>query len=96
MIAMHLAACPWAVCALLFYLAASLRLLMYRRDGARHRRHVSWIAWAMLVTFAASMVDLAFSGRPASLIDAARALLFVFIVFGARGNVARILRSNAP
>jgi hypothetical protein len=96
MIATHLAACPWAVCALLCYLAASLRLLMYRRDGARHRRHVSWIAWAMLVTFGASVVELALADHPAGVIDAARALLFVFIVFGARGNVARILRSNNP
>lgn len=77
--------------ALAFYFAACIRLLMYRKQGARHRHHVSWIAWAILVVLAASGIDLAVNPREVGFFEAARAILIDVFVFGARGNVARLL-----
>lgn len=77
----------------LAYAGAALCLLLYRKDGARHRQHVSWVAWALLVILAGSCVELLVDGHPVSPFEACRAVLFSLFVFGSRGNVARLLRS---
>ncbi|MYM70527.1 phage holin family protein [Pseudoduganella sp. FT55W] len=74
-----------------FYFLACGRVLLYRKEGARHRRHVSWIAWAILVVLAASGIDLLVNPRELGVIETARAILIDVFVFGARGNVARLL-----
>ena len=85
---------PFALIALLAYAAAALRLLLYRKQGARYRRHVSWLAWALLVVLAGSAFELALDFRSIGFFEAMRAVLFSLFVFGARGNVARLLRSE--
>lgn len=82
------------LCALLAYGAAALRLLAYRKDGARHRQHVSWIAWALLVVLAGSALELILQGNPVGFFEAARAMLLTLFIFGSRGNVARLIRSE--
>jgi hypothetical protein len=76
---------------LALYGAACLHLLLYRKDGARHRRHVSWFAWALLVMLAGSAVELAISTHHVGLFEAMRAIALYLFIFGARGNVARLL-----
>jgi hypothetical protein len=80
--------------ALLCYAAACLTLLLYRRQGARHRHHVSWAAWGILVILSASGIALLLSPHPASWLEAGRAVLIDLFIFGARGNVARLLWSE--
>ncbi|MCD9124028.1 phage holin family protein [Cupriavidus sp. UGS-1] len=75
------------------YLVAALFLLAYRKNGARHRHAVSWLAWLLLVVLGGSAIELALSGRPASPFDAGRAVLLCLFVCATRGNVARLLRS---
>ncbi|MDR6387569.1 phage holin family protein [Paraburkholderia phenoliruptrix] len=85
---------PLALIALIAYSLAALRILAYRRDGARHRHHVSWFAWLMLVALGGSAIELAVHAKAVGYFEAARAALFTVLIFGARGNVARLLRSE--
>lgn len=85
---------PLAWCALIAYCLSILRLLTYRRQGARHRSRISWLAWLFLVTLAGSVVELVLRHRVVDLFDAGRAMLLAIFVFGVRGNVARLLRSE--
>lgn len=85
---------PFAVIALLAYLASIVRLLMYRKNGARHRRHVSWLAWLLLVMLGGSAIELTINAQSVGLFDAGRAVLLSLFIFGVRGNVARLLRSE--
>ena len=83
---------PFALIALAAYLVAIALLLTYRKAGARHRHAVSWFAWLILVLLGGSVIEVAIAARLIGLLDAGRAVLIALIVFGARGNVARLLR----
>ena len=74
--------------------AACLRLLTYSKDGARHRSHVSWFAWALLAVLGCSAIDLVVTARDVGFLEAARTALLSLFVFLARGNVARLLWSE--
>lgn len=76
------------------YSAIALRVFFYRRNGARHRAHVSWIAWAIVATAGASAIEVALHVKQAVFMEAARAVLLALFVWGARGNVARLLWSG--
>lgn len=86
---------PLALIALAAYIVAALCILAYRRDGARHRHHVSWLAWLLLVALGGSAIELVINAKSVGLFEAARATLFSLFVFSARGNVARLLRPSA-
>ncbi|MDC6129198.1 phage holin family protein [Burkholderia gladioli] len=83
-----------AMIALAAHVAAMLRVLVYRRNGARHRRHVSWVAWALLAVSGGSSIELVLHAKHVGVFEAATAVLLSLFVFGARGNVARLLRSD--
>lgn len=85
---------PFALIALVACVAACLRLLLYRKQGARHRHHVSWLAWALLAILGSSAIDLAVHARDIGFLEAMRTALLSLFVFGARGNVARLLWSE--
>lgn len=85
---------PFALLALLAYGSACLRLMLYRKEGARHRHHVSWIAWALLVVMGGSAIELMLNAKSIGLFESLRAALFSLLIFVARGNVARLLRSE--
>lgn len=76
------------------YAAAIVRVLAYRRNGARHRHHVSWVAWALVAVMGSSAIGHALHARSTDLPDAATAVLLALFVFGARGNVARLVGSG--
>ncbi|CAN7192595.1 phage holin family protein [Trinickia sp. LjRoot230] len=82
-----------ALIALFAYSVASLRILAYRREGARHRHHISWFAWLLLAVLGGSAIELIVHAKTVGFFEAARAVTFTILVFGARGNVARLLRS---
>jgi hypothetical protein len=85
---------PLALIALIAYCLAAFRILAYRRDGARHRHHVSWFAWLLLVALGGSALEIVVNAKSVGMFDAARAALFSVLVFGSRGNVARLLRPH--
>lgn len=85
---------PFALIALVAYAAAGLCLLLYRKQGARYRRGVSWLAWVLLVVLAGSAIEIAMHAHAIGFFEAMRAALLSLFIFGARGNVARLLRSN--
>jgi hypothetical protein len=75
-------------------LATVLRLLTWRRNGARHRHHVSWIAWLLVVVMGGSSIELALHVEQVGIFEAGKAVLLALFVFGTRGNVARLLWSE--
>ena len=87
---------PIALIALAAYVAAIVRVLTFRRRGARHRRHVSWIAWALVVVMGGSAIELALHAKSVGIFEAGSAVLLALFLFGVRGNVARLLWCNEP
>lgn len=80
--------------ALAAHLAVVFRVLTYRRARVRHRRHAAWIAWALMAVAGGSSIELALGAAHAGFSEAATAALLAVFVFGARGNVARLLQSD--
>ncbi|MGF7190670.1 hypothetical protein JOE11_003721 [Robbsia andropogonis] len=72
-------------------LAAFLRILTYRPNGARHRPLLSWVAWALAVSVGGSAIELALRPRVVSLFDMGSAVMLMLFVIAARGNVAWLL-----
>lgn len=75
--------------------AACLRLLFYRRSGARFKRHISCLAYLLIVltgSLALSLFtgQLSFRQIPQPLLIALIALAVA--VFYAKGNLAQLLR----
>jgi len=90
---MHLS---FALIALAAHLAVLMRVLMYRRNGARHRYHASWVVWALVAVSGDSAIELALHAKHVGPFEASTAVLLAVFVFASRGNVARLLRSKQP
>ena len=84
----------FALIACVAHLATLLRILTFRRNGARYRRHVSWAAWVLSAVMGGSAIALALRLGQVDIFEAAAAVLLAVFVFGARGNVARLLWSD--
>jgi hypothetical membrane protein len=85
---------PFALFALIAYVLIFVRLLTYRRKGARHRHGIAWLAWLLIVIAGWSAMDFLLRAPDVSAIEAFRAVLICVFVFCARGNVACLLRSD--
>ncbi len=85
---------PLTLIALAAYLATVVRLLTYRKQGARHRSPISLLAWVVLVTIGGSAIELMLNHRAVDIFDAGRAVLIAVFVFGVNGNIAGLLRSE--
>ncbi|MCI0152142.1 phage holin family protein [Paraburkholderia sediminicola] len=84
----------FALIALAAHVASLLRVLTYRKNGARHRHHVSWVAWALVAVLGGSVIELALHAEMADFLEAATAVLLAVFVFGTRGNIARLLHDQ--
>ncbi|MDE1010735.1 phage holin family protein [Paraburkholderia fungorum] len=84
----------FALIALAAHIAALVRVLTYRKNGARHRHRVSWVAWALVAVSGGSAIELTLHAAEVGFFEAGTAVLLALFVFGARGNVARLLRSD--
>ena len=84
----------FALIACVAHLATLLRILTFRRNGARYRRHVSWAAWVLSAVMGGSAIELALRLGQVDIFEAAAAVLLAVFVFGARGNVAHLLSSD--
>lgn len=85
---------PAAVIALAAYTVAIAALLLYERAGARHRNHVSWLAYALLVVLGGSAIEQLLHAPAVNWFEAGRAALLALFIVRSRGNVARLLRSE--
>lgn len=85
----------FALIALAAQLAAVACLLLYRRNGARHRHHVSWLAWMLVVVLGGSSIELALHAKHVGMFEAGKSVLLALFVFTSRGNVARLLWSES-
>lgn len=84
-----------ATIALAAQFAAVLRLLTWRRNGARHRHHVSWIAWLLVVVIGGSSIELFLHMERVGVFESGKTVLLALFIFGVHGNVARFLWSKA-
>lgn len=84
----------FALMVLMAHLATLVRVLVYERNGARYRRPASWVAWALVVVISGSSIELTLNARQTGFFEAATAVLLAVFVYGVRGNVARLLRSE--
>ncbi|TCW81005.1 hypothetical protein C5O80_22755 [Burkholderia sp. SRS-46] len=84
----------FALVALAAHLVVIVRVLTYRKNGARHRSHVAWAAWLIVAISGGSAIELLIHPQPAGFYQATQALLLALIVHLARGNVARLMRSK--
>ncbi|HEP6428413.1 phage holin family protein [Burkholderia cenocepacia] len=85
---------PFALIALAAHLAVLVRVLTYRRNGARHRRHASWFAWMLVAVAGGASIEWLLHTGAVGFFDAATAVFLAMFVCGTRGNVARLLRSE--
>lgn len=85
---------PFVLVALVAHLAVIVRVLTYRRNGARHCHHASWTAWVLVAVMGGSSIELVLHVEQAGFFETATAVLLAVFVYGARGNVARLLRSE--
>ena len=85
---------PAAAIALAAVTLAILALLMYQRDGARHRHHISWLAYVLLVVLGEYAIELLLQAKSVSYFEAGRAAVLALFIVRSRGNVARLLWSE--
>lgn len=91
---------PWTFVAGALCGAICLRIAAYRRQGARYRAGVSWMAYLLAVGTGCESLSITLSVMLAKPVTAVSpfilAVLFVLLVlvYRARGNVARILRMD--
>ncbi|PTB19540.1 peptidoglycan-binding protein [Trinickia symbiotica] len=85
---------PLALIAFVAHFATLVRVLTYRRNGARYRHHASWVAWALVAVMGGSAIELALHIGQVNIFEAAAAVMLAVFVIRARGNVARLLRSE--
>lgn len=76
-------------------LASALRLLLYRRNGARFRRGMSWLAYLLIVGTGGQALDVLVRHEPVTVWQAVVAVLIAVLVYRAQGNVACIVRVNS-
>lgn len=71
---------------------ATLRLILYTRDGASHRPYASLLAYLLIVAFSACALLLAISTQPISWPQFVINLVFVGAVLSTGGNVVELFR----
>lgn len=84
----------FSVAAMAAYMVAAITVLLYSRDGATHRRHVSWLAWLLLVVLGGSAIELLLHPAAVNAFEAGRALLLALFIVRKRGNVAQLIWSE--
>lgn len=91
---------PWTLIAGALCGAICLRIAAYRRDGARYRAGVSWLAYLLAVGTGCESLQITLAtlmAKPAPTVSPFLLMVLVVLlvlVYRARGNVARILRMD--
>ncbi|RKU01960.1 hypothetical protein C7H84_19130 [Burkholderia sp. Nafp2/4-1b] len=66
-----------------------VRVLTYRRRGARHRAGVAWSAWLLIALTCGGAIELL--GGKLGIFQAMQSVMLAVMVITARGNIARLL-----
>lgn len=91
---------PWTLIAGALCGAICLRIAVYRREGARYRAGVSWLAYILAIGTGCESLLITLSvvfAKPVSSVSPFLLLVLVVLavlVYRAQGNVARILRMD--
>jgi len=91
---------PWTLIAGALCGAICLRIAAYRRDGARYRAGVSWLAYLLAVGTGCESLQITLATLTANTPPTVSPFLLMVLVvllvlvYRARGNVARILRMD--
>ncbi|AIC20592.1 hypothetical protein EY04_17260 [Pseudomonas chlororaphis] len=91
---------PWTLIAGALCGAICFRIAVYRRDGARYRAGVSWLAYLLAVGTGCESLQITLSAlmaKPAPTVSPFLLMVLivlVVLVYRVRGNVARILRMD--
>jgi len=91
---------PWTLIAGALCGAICLRIAAYRRDGARYRAGVSWLAYLLAVGTGCESLQITLAtlmAKPAPTVSPFLLMVLVVLlvlVYRAKGNVARILRMD--
>ncbi|MGY2277428.1 MULTISPECIES: phage holin family protein [Pseudomonas] len=91
---------PWTLIAGALCGAICLRIAVYRREGARYRAGVSWLAYLLAVGTGCESLQITLAtltAKPAPAVSPFLLMVLVVLlvlVYRARGNVARILRMD--
>ncbi|PBK04013.1 hypothetical protein CNQ84_11715 [Pseudomonas abyssi] len=74
------------------HIITALRLVCYRRRGARIRRGISLLAALLIGTLLCNAVDIIIYRQPVTLWQGSLAILLLILVYRSRGNLAALLR----
>lgn len=91
---------PWTLIAGALCGAICFRIAAYRREGARYRAGVSWLAYLLAVGTGGESLQItlaALMAKPGPTVSPFLLMVLVVLVvlvYRARGNVARILRMD--
>jgi hypothetical protein len=91
---------PWTLIAGALCGAICLRIAVYRREGARYRAGVSWMAYLLAVGTGCESLSITLSAlfaKPMPMVSPFLLLVLIVLlvlVYRAQGNVARILRMD--
>lgn len=91
---------PWTLIAGAICGAICIRIAIYRREGARYRAGVSWLAYALAAATGCEWLSILLAALFAKPTPAVSPFLLIVLlvlavlVYRARGNVARILRMD--
>ena len=91
---------PWTLIAGTLCGAICYRIAAYRRDGARYRAGVSWLAYLLAVGTGCESLLITLSvmfSKPVPTVSTFLLMVLIVLsvlVYRARGNVARILRMD--
>ena len=91
---------PWTLIAGGLCGAICIRIAIYRREGARYRAGVSWLAYALAAATGCEWLSILLAALFAKPTPAVSPFLLIVLlvlavlVYRARGNVARILRMD--
>lgn len=91
---------PWTLTAGALCGAICFRIAVYRRDGARYRAGVSWLAYLLAVGTGCESLQITLAtllAKPAPTVSPFLLMVLIVLlvlVYRARGNVARILRMD--
>lgn len=72
-------------------IASAARLLLYRRNGARFRPGMSWLAYLLIVGTGGQALDVLVQHEQVTVWQTVVALLLAVLVYRAQGNVACIV-----
>lgn len=81
--------------ALIAYLACSLRMICFNRNGAQFHRGYAWLATLLIAACLGQSLHILLFKDPVTVWDAFFAVFLAVLIFRTKGNVAKLIWSPA-